>query len=70
MDEVRRVTLPSGEKRIKRIAYLAEVRNRALRTLQDSAAKFDFLARLSAPLSGTPRPLGTSQHQSERLTPS
>ncbi|MCJ1402021.1 hypothetical protein MMC11_005240 [Xylographa trunciseda] len=27
------VTLPSGEKRVKRIAYLAEVRNRALRPL-------------------------------------
>jgi hypothetical protein len=33
MDEVPSVTLPSGKKRVKRVAYLAEVRNRALRPL-------------------------------------
>ncbi|KAH0559356.1 hypothetical protein GP486_004132, partial [Trichoglossum hirsutum] len=33
MDEVPSVTLPSGKKYVKRMAYLAEVRNRALRPL-------------------------------------
>ncbi|MCJ1387041.1 hypothetical protein MMC17_010170 [Xylographa soralifera] len=33
LDSFPTVTLPSGEKRVKRIAYLAEVRNRALRPL-------------------------------------
>lgn len=32
-EDVPTITLPSGEKRIKRVAYLAEVRNRALRPL-------------------------------------
>ncbi|KAF1344449.1 cryptococcal mannosyltransferase 1-domain-containing protein [Delphinella strobiligena] len=32
------VTIPSGEQRLKRIAYLAEVRNRALRPLDDPAS--------------------------------
>ncbi|KAF2085234.1 glycosyltransferase family 69 protein [Saccharata proteae CBS 121410] len=41
LDEVRRVALPNGEKRIKRIAYLAEVRNRALRPLETSEVRFD-----------------------------
>ncbi|KAK7701575.1 hypothetical protein SLS57_011694 [Botryosphaeria dothidea] len=41
LDEVRRVTLPNGEKRIKRIAYLAEVRNRALRPLEDAEITFN-----------------------------
>ncbi|KAI9894703.1 MAG: hypothetical protein M1814_002059 [Vezdaea aestivalis] len=33
IEQVPTVTLPSGRKRVKRIAYLAEVRNRALRPL-------------------------------------
>ncbi|EEP80205.1 predicted protein [Uncinocarpus reesii 1704] len=33
LSELPEVTMPSGEQRIKRIAYLAEVRNRALRPL-------------------------------------
>lgn len=41
MDDIRRVTVPNGEKRIKRIAYLAEVRNRALRPLDNAEVKFD-----------------------------
>lgn len=32
------MTIPSGEQRLKRIAYLAEVRNRALRPLDDPAS--------------------------------
>ncbi|OJD36067.1 glycosyltransferase family 69 protein [Diplodia corticola] len=41
LDDVRRVTVPNGERRIKRIAYLAEVRNRALRPLQSAEVTFD-----------------------------
>lgn len=42
------VTLPDGSKRVKRIAYLAEVRNRALRPLEmPSAFKFDRLLFLN-----------------------
>ncbi|KAI9809553.1 MAG: hypothetical protein M1827_006788 [Pycnora praestabilis] len=33
LDEIPTIILPSGERRIKRVAYLAEVRNRALRPL-------------------------------------
>ncbi|KAI9773645.1 MAG: hypothetical protein M1840_006919 [Geoglossum simile] len=47
MDDIPSVTLPSGQKRVKRIAYLAEVRNRALRPLNSnsspSGVKFDKL---------------------------
>ncbi|OCK77174.1 glycosyltransferase family 69 protein [Lepidopterella palustris CBS 459.81] len=42
-DTIPRVTLPSGEKRIKRIAFLAEVRNRALIPLESSGIIFDKL---------------------------
>jgi len=41
--EIPRVTIPSGEKRTKRIAFLAAVRNRALRPLQNSSIQFDKL---------------------------
>jgi hypothetical protein len=41
LDTIPRVTLPTGEKRIKRIAFLAEVRNRALRPLGTSEVTFD-----------------------------
>ncbi|KAL3428527.1 hypothetical protein PVAG01_02036 [Phlyctema vagabunda] len=37
------VVVPSGERRTKRIAFLAEVRNRALRPLRDSEIRFDKL---------------------------
>ncbi|KAK7530277.1 cryptococcal mannosyltransferase 1-domain-containing protein [Phyllosticta citribraziliensis] len=47
LDEVRRVTLPNGEKRIKRIAYLAEVRNRAMRPLDTTDVKFDKILFLN-----------------------
>ncbi|KZZ92230.1 Mannosyltransferase 1, CMT1 [Ascosphaera apis ARSEF 7405] len=42
---VQQITLPDGTKRVKRIAYLAEVRNRALRILDTdtSLPKFDRL---------------------------
>lgn len=42
-----RIQLPDGTKRIKRIAYLAEVRNRALRPLNSSNIKFDKLLYLN-----------------------
>ncbi|KAE8376090.1 cryptococcal mannosyltransferase 1-domain-containing protein [Aspergillus bertholletiae] len=38
-----RVTIPGGSKRTKRIDYLAEVRNRALRPLEDSETQYDKL---------------------------
>ncbi|KAJ9665811.1 hypothetical protein H2201_004119 [Coniosporium apollinis] len=37
-DELPHITYPSGEKRLKRVAFLAEVRNRALRPLDQSAS--------------------------------
>jgi Cryptococcal mannosyltransferase 1 len=47
MDDIPSVTLPSGQKRVKRVAYLAEVRNRALRPLNRNSSlsgiKFDKL---------------------------
>jgi Cryptococcal mannosyltransferase 1 len=42
-----RTQLPDGTKQIKRIAYLAEVRNRALRLLNSSDIKFDKLLYLN-----------------------
>jgi Cryptococcal mannosyltransferase 1 len=41
--QVPHVHLPDGTSRIKRIAYLAEVRNRALRPLETSKIKYDKL---------------------------
>lgn len=41
MDTIPRTTLPTGESRIKRIAYLAEVRNKALEPLDTVSRKFD-----------------------------
>lgn len=47
-DDMNHVTLPDGSKRVKRIAFLAEVRNRALRPLKKpSAFKFDRLLFLN-----------------------
>lgn len=37
------ITIPTGEKRTKRIAFLAEVRNRALRPLFNNSVQFDRL---------------------------
>ena len=37
-NDIPHITLPNGSKRIKRMAYLAEVRNRALRPLEESSA--------------------------------
>ena len=39
LDNITQVTLPNGSRRIKRIAYLAEARNKALRPLTKAAAK-------------------------------
>jgi hypothetical protein len=43
LEDIPRITIPSGERRIKRIAFLAEVRNRALRPLDDPTVRFDKL---------------------------
>ncbi|KAL8800392.1 MAG: hypothetical protein Q9200_007254 [Gallowayella weberi] len=44
LDDIHRVTTPSGQSKMKRIAFLAEVRNRALRPLQaKQAVQFDKL---------------------------
>lgn len=47
LDEVPHVQLPDGSDRVKRIAYLSEVRNRALRPLQTSHTKYDKLIYLN-----------------------
>ncbi|KAF1938093.1 Zip-domain-containing protein [Clathrospora elynae] len=41
------ITLPTGEKRLKRIAFLAEVRNRALAPLDASDVQFDKVLYLN-----------------------
>lgn len=47
LEEIPIITIPSGEKKTKRIVFLAEVRNRALRSLRDSSSKFDKLLYLN-----------------------
>ena len=48
IEELPKVTLPDGSHRVKRIAYLAEVRNRALRPLDEpSNTKYDRLLFLN-----------------------
>lgn len=48
LNNISHVTLPNGSKRIKRIAYLAEARNRALRPLSEaSAQKYDKVLYLN-----------------------
>ena len=48
VEELPKVTLPDGSHRVKRIAYLAEVRNRALRPLDEpSTMKYDRLLFLN-----------------------
>ncbi|KAJ4401937.1 hypothetical protein N0V91_007591 [Didymella pomorum] len=42
-----RVTLPTGETRLKRIAFLAEVRNRALAPIDHQGIKFDKILYLN-----------------------
>ena len=46
-DTLPHVTLPDGARRVKRIAYLAEVRNRALRPLETLETRFDKLLYLN-----------------------
>lgn len=41
------VVIPDGTRRVKRIAYLAEVRNRALRPLETSEVRYDKLLYLN-----------------------
>ncbi|KAF2201143.1 hypothetical protein GQ43DRAFT_440874 [Delitschia confertaspora ATCC 74209] len=43
LNDLPHITLPSGEKRLKRIAFLAEVRNRALLPLEKADITFDKL---------------------------
>jgi hypothetical protein len=43
LEDIPHITLPSGERGIKRIAFLADVRNKALRPLQDSETHFNKL---------------------------
>ncbi len=48
IDELPKVTLPDGSHRVKRVAYLAEVRNRALRPLDEASnTKYDRLLFLN-----------------------
>ena len=42
MEDVRHVELPDGSRRVKRISFLAEVRNKALQPLEDEAADIQF----------------------------
>ncbi|KAL2401517.1 hypothetical protein ABEF93_006766 [Exophiala dermatitidis] len=46
-DELPHVTLPDGSQRVKRIEYLAAVRNRALKPLENSTTIFDKLLYLN-----------------------
>ena len=41
LEDIPKVILPDGSERIKRIAYLAEVRNKALQPLEDSETTYD-----------------------------
>ncbi|KIX08029.1 uncharacterized protein Z518_02684 [Rhinocladiella mackenziei CBS 650.93] len=47
LDELPHITTPDGSQRVKRIEYLAEVRNRALRPLEISNTTFDKLLYLN-----------------------
>ena len=47
LESIPNVTLQDGSKRIKRIAYLAEVRNQALRPLDDSDVVYDKILFLN-----------------------
>jgi Cryptococcal mannosyltransferase 1 len=47
LNVVPHIQLPDGTSRVKRIAYLAEVRNRALRPLDSSTIKYDKLLYLN-----------------------
>jgi Cryptococcal mannosyltransferase 1 len=47
VDSVPHILLPDGTIRVKRIAYLAEVRNRALHPLTSSSTKYDKLLYLN-----------------------
>lgn len=47
LEEMPQVTLPDGSKKVKRIAYLAEVRNRALKPLEESDILYDKILYLN-----------------------
>ncbi|EXJ87361.1 hypothetical protein A1O3_04320 [Capronia epimyces CBS 606.96] len=46
-DDLLHITMPDGSERVKRIEYLAEVRNRALKPLENSTTIFDKLLYLN-----------------------
>lgn len=47
LESVPHITLPDGTHRVKRISYLAEVRNKALKPLEDATIKYDKLLYLN-----------------------
>jgi hypothetical protein len=47
LDTLPHTTLPNGEERLKRIAFLAEVRNRALAPIDDNGVHFDKILFLN-----------------------
>jgi hypothetical protein len=47
LDELPKLTIPDGAERVKRITYLAETRNRALKPLDNSSTTFDKLLYLN-----------------------
>lgn len=47
LEQVPHIILPDGTQRVKRIAYLAEVRNKALKPLEDAPIKYDKLLYLN-----------------------
>ena len=47
LEDIPKITLPDGSDRIKRIAYLAEVRNKVLKPLEDSDVAYDKILFLN-----------------------
>ncbi|KAL4927969.1 glycosyltransferase family 69 protein [Aspergillus undulatus] len=47
LDGIPKITVPGGDERVKRIAYLAETRNRALQPLDSSPMRFDKILYLN-----------------------
>ena len=47
LEDIPKITLPDGSNRIKRIAYLAEVRNKVLKPLEDSDVAYDKILFLN-----------------------
>ncbi|KAL4935305.1 hypothetical protein BDV06DRAFT_131235 [Aspergillus oleicola] len=47
LDGIPKIVVPGGEERVKRITYLAETRNRALRSLEDATVQYDKILYLN-----------------------